>query len=67
MVGKIVNHPVDATVQRAQEKGHFMFGGSTIIMVFEKDTVKLDEDILENSKQDIETVVRYGEKIGCIL
>lgn len=67
MVGKIVNHPINSAVQRAQEKGHFMFGGSTIIMVFEKDTIKIDEDILENSMQDIETVVHYGEKIGHIL
>ena len=64
MVGKIVNHPTDKKIKRAQEKGHFMFGGSTVIMVFEKDTVKIDEDILENSRNDIETVVRYGMKIG---
>jgi len=64
MVGKIVNHPTDSQVRRAQEKGHFMFGGSTVIMVFEKGTVNIDKDILENSENDIETVVRYGMKIG---
>ena len=64
MVGKIVNHPTDSQVIRAQEKGHFMFGGSTVIMVFEKGAVNIDKDILENSKNDIETVVRYGMKIG---
>ena len=64
MVGKIVNHPTDSQVRRAQEKGHFMFGGSTVIMVFEKGAVNIDKDILENSENDIETVVRYGMKIG---
>jgi phosphatidylserine decarboxylase len=64
MVGKIVNHPADSQVRRAQEKGHFMFGGSTVIMVFEKGAVNIDKDILENSENDIETVVRYGMKIG---
>lgn len=64
MVGKIVNHPTDSQVIRAQEKGHFMFGGSTVIMVFEKGAVNIDKDILENSENDIETVVRYGMKIG---
>ena len=64
MVGKIVNHPTDSKVRRAQEKGHFMFGGSTVIMVFEKGAVNIDKDILENSENDIETVVRYGMKIG---
>lgn len=66
MVGKIVNHPTDSQVRRAQEKGHFMFGGSTVIMVFEKGAVNIDKDILENSENDIETVVRYGMKIGGI-
>ena len=64
MVGKIVNHPTDSQVRRAQEKGHFMFGGSTVIMVFEKGAVNIDKDILENAENDIETVVRYGMKIG---
>ena len=64
MVGKIVNHPTDSQVRRAQEKGHFMFGGSTVIMVFEKGAVNIDKDILENSENDIETVVLYGMKIG---
>ena len=64
MVGKIVNHPTDSQVRRAQEKGHFMFGGSTVIMVFEKGAVNIDKDILENSENDIETVVCYGMKIG---
>ena len=35
-----------------------------MIMVFEKGAVNIDKDILENSENDIETVVRYGMKIG---
>ena len=64
LVGKIVNHHGAATVRRGQEKGYFQFGGSTVVLLLKKDTTALDDDILENSRQGIETVVKYGEKIG---
>ncbi len=64
MVGKIVNHPVDAPVCRGQEKGYFCFGGSTVVVLLKKGVALLDDDILENSREGYETVVKYGEKIG---
>lgn len=64
MVGKIINYHGAGAVRRGQEKGKFEFGGSTIIVCVGEGHVKIDEDILENSKHGIETKVRYGEKIG---
>ena len=64
LVGKIVNPHGAATVRRGQEKGYFQFGGSTVVLLLKKDTAVLDSDILENSRQGIETVVKFGEKIG---
>ena len=64
LVGRIQNHPVQGFVQRGQEKGLFAFGGSTVILVLEKDRVQMDEDILRNSAAGEETLVRMGEKIG---
>lgn len=64
LVGKIVNLHGKASVNRGQEKGYFQFGGSTVVLLFEKDTIAVDEDILANSRQNIETIVRMGEKIG---
>ena len=64
LVGKIVNHHGAASVRRGQEKGYFQFGGSTVVLLLKKDTAILDEDILENSRNGIETVVKFGEKIG---
>ena len=64
LVGKIVNHRGAASVHRGQEKGYFQFGGSTVVLLLKKDTAVLDSDILENSRQGIETVVKFGEKIG---
>ena len=63
MVGKIVNEPVEA-FKKGQEKGHFEFGGSTVIMLVEKDKTKIDDIILENTKNDIETIVKLGQRIG---
>lgn len=64
LVGKIVNHREKAQVQRGQEKGYFQFGGSTIVMLMQKDTAQIDADILENSRNGWETLVKMGEKIG---
>ena len=64
LVGKIVNHHGPASVRRGQEKGYFQFGGSTVVLLLKKDTAILDGDILENSRNGIETVVKFGEKIG---
>ena len=64
LVGKIVNHHGEAQVLRGEEKGYFQFGGSTVVLLLKKDTVEIDPDILENSRQGVETVVKLGEKIG---
>lgn len=63
MVGKIVNHDLQS-FQKGQEKGYFEFGGSTIVVLFKKGIVQLDQDIIENSKTHHETRVLMGEKIG---
>lgn len=63
MVGRINNHPVES-FEKGDEKGYFSFGGSTIIMLYKKGVLDMDEDISENSKTEIETAVLYGEKIG---
>ena len=64
LVGKIHNHHGIDKVYRGQEKGYFMFGGSTVILLLEKGRFEADEDILCNSLAGYETEVKYGEKIG---
>ena len=66
LVGKIVNLHEKAEVKRGQEKGYFQFGGSTVVLLTKANMVKVDEDILKNSTEDIETIVKYGEKIGTL-
>ncbi|MBQ6810990.1 MAG: phosphatidylserine decarboxylase [Firmicutes bacterium] len=64
LVGRIINYHGNQFVRRGQEKGCFEYGGSTIVLLVKKDTVILDDDIMENSAEHIETVVKMGEKIG---
>ena len=49
---------------RGEEKGYFSFGGSTIIMVFQKGHVFFDDDILAHTAENIETLVKAGEPIA---
>ena len=64
LVGRIVNHHGEAEVKRGQEKGYFQFGGSTVVLLLEKGRVVMDADILENSRNHIETIVKMGEQVG---
>lgn len=64
LVGKIVNHPVQGVVKRGQEKGYFQFGGSTVILLFKPGAIRVDADIMQNSSEGYETIVKFGEKIG---
>lgn len=65
LVGRIKNHHKQVyCFSKGQEKGMFEFGGSTVVLLFEKDMINIDSDILENSAHGIETAVKYGEKIG---
>ena len=63
MVGKIVNHKC-TNFEKGEEKGFFEFGGSTIALLLSNDVAKISAEIIENSKNGIETQVKLGEKIG---
>jgi len=51
-------------VKKGEEKGYFTFGGSSVLLLFEPGKIKIDNDILENTKKGYETKVSMGEKIG---
>ena len=65
MVGGIIqSYTPDTFIKKGDEKGYFYFGGSTVIMIFEKGKVAVDKDLILNSQNGIETKVYMGEKIG---
>ena len=52
-------------VRRGQCLGAFYYGGSTVIVLFPKGEVGLDEDLVRNSTEhQCETVVKVGWRIG---
>lgn len=64
-VGSIIQtYEPNQRVGKGSEKGYFKFGGSTVILFFEADKIKIDSDITEHTKKGIETYVLMGEKIG---
>lgn len=63
MVGKIVNNN-KKQFKKGDEKGYFKLGASTVVILVEKDRVKIDKDILENSKEGIASKVDYLEIVG---
>ena len=46
------------------EEGYFEFGGSTVIILFKDNQVIISDDIIKNTNEGKETVVRLGETIG---
>ena len=64
LVGRIHNYQGAGKISRGQEKGRFEFGGSTIILLTQPGKVTVDPDILKNSQDHYETVVKLGEQIG---
>jgi phosphatidylserine decarboxylase len=65
LVGKIQNHHPEATfVVRGEEKGTFLYGGSTILLLLPKDKVQLDPLYGEATARGEETPVRLGQRLG---
>lgn len=65
MVGKITNDVISkCRVSKGEEKGFFEFGGSTVILLVEKDKVRVCNDFLENTREGYETVVKQGDVLG---
>jgi len=64
LVGKIVNYHQEHSFCRGEEKGRFEFGGSTIVLLFQKDAVRFDEELFQFSRRGFERKVKMGEKIG---
>lgn len=44
--------------------GYFAYGGSTVVVIFKAGLVQWDDDLLHNSNNAMETLVRMGERIG---
>ncbi len=68
-VGKIVQTHLtsgkpSSTFRRGEEKGYFLFGASTVIVIGEAGRWRPDLDLLEQTQQKRETLVRLGEQVA---
>lgn len=65
-VGSIRHRPLaaDRTCKKGEPKGWFEFGGSSVITLFQRGTVRLSEDLLSCSREGIELYARCGDVMG---
>ena len=66
MVGSIVQTYKGNDAHKGEEKGYFKFGGSTVVLLFEKNKIHIDADLLMNTSNGYETSVKMGKRIGII-
>ena len=67
MVGKIIqSHDEDKSFRRGDEKGYFLFGGSTVILLGEKGKWEPSKDIIENTQDGFETYLKLGDEVASI-
>jgi len=63
-VGKIVEtYTPEQAYKKGDETGYFAFGGSTIVLLFKKNTIKPLQKFLDHSHQGLETAVKMGQAI----
>jgi phosphatidylserine decarboxylase len=64
LVGKIVQTHLRPDFKRGEEKGYFLFGGSTVIVMGAPGAWRPSADLLQKTKEKRETLVRLGEPIA---
>lgn len=50
--------------KKGDEKGYFEFGGSSIVMLFKKGSILLDEDLVHYAREAMEVRGLFGESLG---
>lgn len=64
-VGKIIqSRELKGSFERGEEKGYFLFGGSTVIVLGEKGRWAPDPVVLENTQKGIEVYQKLGSAIA---
>lgn len=51
-------------IKKGEELGYFAYGGSTVIAVFPTGLIKFDEDLVTNSENTLETLMKVGYSLG---
>ena len=64
LVGKIANQPAPEHFERGDEKGMFLYGGSTVILLIEPGRLRIPEAAFALSAEEREIPVCMGERIA---
>lgn len=64
LVGKIKNHSEAAVIHRGAEKGMFLFGGSTIVLLFKEGVLDIPDWVYGFTDMGREIPVKYGAGIA---
>ncbi len=56
----------ESFVKKGAEKGYFEFGGSCIVLLFEKNRVEFDPIFLQSTKKGLETRSNFGQSLAKI-
>lgn len=51
-------------VKKGEEKGYFEFGGSCIVLLFERGKIEFDPDLIANTRNGFETRANFGDSLG---
>ncbi len=65
MVGTIIDtYEPETPCAAGDEMGYFAFGGSSLVVLVDPKHFTIDADLLQNTRDGLETFVRMGERIG---
>ncbi len=64
LVGRIKNHHGEAQIKKGAEKGMFLYGGSTVILLLKKDAAHIPEYLFERTEAGEEIPTVYGAPIA---
>ena len=65
MVGKIVStYTPDKAYKKGDEMGYFSFGGSSLVLLFERDMLHIEQEFEAHSKENYETAVVMGQRVA---
>jgi phosphatidylserine decarboxylase len=56
--------PLD--ISKGEEYGYFLFGGSSVLTLFEKDAISIADDLLESTSRGMELYAKMGQSLGTV-
>ncbi|NJC27351.1 archaetidylserine decarboxylase [Neolewinella antarctica] len=65
MVGSLTStYEANKNIEKGQEMGYFSFGGSSVVLLFDADYFELDEDLVRNTQNELETSIKMGDRVA---